>query len=81
MVANPTGMSYLDNDCTGFSFPMGMIKVPLWGNTFINVPTQYHWIKFSIIELGDLFRDGIFMDREELNDRVQVTVPYITYRG
>ena len=68
-------------DCMGFSLPMEIIKAPLCGNTLMNVPTQYHWIKFGIVELGDLYRDGIFMDREDVNDRLQGTFPYITYRG
>ena len=61
--------------------PLEIIKAPLWGNTFINIPTQYKWFKYGMVEVGDLFKHGAMYTREELNDRVQSLVPYITYRG
>ena len=64
-----------------FSSPIEIIKSPLWGNTYINIPTQYQWFKFGILEVGDLFKNGVLLTREELNNRVQGVVPFITYGG
>ena len=69
------------HSCINISTPLEIIKAPLWGNTFINIPTQYKWFKYGVVEVGDLFKHGAMYTREELNDRVQSVVPYITYRG
>ena len=68
-------------DCVTFSNPLDILKAPLWGNYFRNVPTQYSWFKYGVVEVGDIFREGLLLDRQELSDKVKSIVPVITYMG
>ena len=63
------------HECISFSTPF-----TLRGNFYINIPTQYQWITRSIVEVGDMFKDGVFLTSEQLSKSPQDCSIYYTQR-